>query len=99
MLYDPNSSSKGKDDIFFELKHNALSLSEKYKKDLIKITWLSIRLPIQFNSIEMEPLLKIAIADLSVRKFSPDSLILFVELEMEIKIDYLNRVSILFFLN
>lgn len=92
LLYDPNSASKGKEDTFFDLKRNALALSEKYKKDLAKVTWLSIRLPFAFNSIEMEPLLKIAITDLAVRKFSPDSLILFIELGMEIRTDYLNRV-------
>ena len=68
-------------------------MSEKYKKDQAKVTWLSIRLAAAFSSIETEPLLKIAIADLSVKKFSPESLILFVETEMEIKIDFLNRVQ------
>lgn len=68
-------------------------MTEKYKKDQAKVTWLSIRLPVAFDLIETEPLLKIAIADLSVRKFSPESLILFVEIGMEIRTDYLNRVK------
>ncbi|XP_046743414.1 chondroitin sulfate synthase 2 [Diprion similis] len=92
LLYDINSPSKDKDDVFFDVKQHALSLTEKYKKDQSKVTWLSIRLPTTVSSIELEPLLKIAVTDLVVRKFSPESLILFVETEMELKVDYLNRV-------
>ncbi|XP_046617698.1 chondroitin sulfate synthase 2 [Neodiprion virginianus] len=92
LLYDVNSPSKDKDDVFFDVKQHALSLTEKYKKDQSKVTWLSIRLPSSVSSIELEPMLKIAVTDLVVRKFSPESLILFVETEMELKVDYLNRV-------
>lgn len=67
-------------------------LSEKYKKDQSKVTWHSIRLPIIINAIEIDPMLKIAITDLCIKKFSPESLILFVETGMDLKLDYLNRV-------
>ncbi|XP_066589072.1 chondroitin sulfate synthase 2 isoform X2 [Prorops nasuta] len=92
LLYSPDSPSKGKEDLYYEIKQFALSLTENYKKDLSKVTWLSIRLPTPITSIELEPMLQIAVADLVVRKFSSDSLILFVETRMNIKLDYLNRV-------
>ncbi|XP_048514629.1 chondroitin sulfate glucuronyltransferase isoform X2 [Athalia rosae] len=92
LLYDLNSPSKGKEDVFYDIKQYALLLTEKYKKDQSKVAWLSIRLPTSVNSIELEPMLKIAVADLAVKKFSPESLILFIETGMDLKIDYLNRV-------
>lgn len=67
-------------------------LAEKYKKNQLKITWLSIRLPNNVHSIELDPMLNIAITDLCVRKFSPESLILFVETGTQLRLDYLNRV-------
>lgn len=91
-MYDLDSPSQGKDDVFYDIKQLALSLTEKYKKDQSKVAWLSIRLPTTVNPIALEPMLKIAVADLTVKKFSPESLILFVETGMDLKVDYLNRV-------
>ena len=68
-------------------------LNEKYKKDQSKITWLSIRLPINVTSVDLDPMLKIAVTDLCAKKFSSESLILLVETGTKLKIDYLNRVS------
>ncbi|OXU16953.1 hypothetical protein TSAR_005256, partial [Trichomalopsis sarcophagae] len=92
LLYNPGYASKGNEDIFHEIKKRALFLTEKYKKDQLKVTWLSIRLPTISSFIEIEPLLKIAIADLYVKKFSSDNLILFADTRMELKSEYLNRV-------
>lgn len=91
-LYNFNSPSKGKADAFYDIKQYALVLAEKYKKNQSKISWLSVRLPINISSIELEPLVKIAVTDLCVRKFSPESLILFVETGIRLRLDYLNRV-------
>ena len=93
MLYNPGYISKGNDDIYQDIKQRASFLTEKYKKDQLKVTWLSIRLPNVFSLIENEPLLKIAFADLYVKKFSSDNLILFADTRMELKSEYLNRAS------
>lgn len=92
LLYNSNSPSKGKGDIYYDIKKYALMLADKYKKDQSKITWLSIRLPSNASSIELDPMLQIAVADLCIRKLSPESLILFIETGMEFRLDFLNRV-------
>lgn len=94
-MYDFNSASKGKADIYFEIKQYALLLAEKYKKQQSKITWLSIRLPNIVMSVETNQLLNIAVTDLCVRKFAPESLILFIETGIQLRLDYLNRVCVL----
>ena len=93
-MYSPGYVSKGNEDVFYEIKQRALFLTEKYKKDQLKVTWLSIRLPTISSFVEIEPLLKIAIADLYVKKFTSDNLILFSDTRMELKSEYLNRVSL-----
>ncbi|XP_076758264.1 chondroitin polymerizing factor isoform X1 [Xylocopa sonorina] len=92
LLYNFNSASKGRADIYYEIKQYALLLAEKYKKQQSKVTWLSIRLPNIVTAVEPNQLLNIAVTDLCVRKFSPDGLILFVETGMQLRLDYLNRV-------
>ena len=74
LLYNFDSASKGRTDIYYEIKQYALSLADKYKKQQSKITWLSVRLPNIVTSIEANQLLNIAITDLCIRKFSPESL-------------------------
>jgi len=69
------------------------TLNEKYKKDQSKITWLSIRLPINVTSIDLDPMLRIAVTDLCAKKFSSESLVLLVETGTKLKTEYLNRVS------
>lgn len=68
-------------------------LNEKYKKEQSKITWLSIRLPVNITSIDLDPMLKIAVTDLCSKKFSSESLVLLMETGTKLKMDYLNRVS------
>ncbi|XP_017878502.1 chondroitin sulfate synthase 2 [Ceratina calcarata] len=92
LLYNYNSASKGKGDTYHEIKQYALLLAEKYKKYQTKITWLSVRLPNTSMAIETNHLLNIAVTDLCVRKFSPESLILFAEMGVQLRLDYLNRV-------
>lgn len=92
LLYNFDSASKGKADIYSEIKQYALLLAEKYKKQQSKITWLSIRLPNIVTSVETNRLLNIAVTDLCVKKFAPESLILFVETGIQLRLDYLNRI-------
>lgn len=92
-MYNFDSPSKGKSDVFYEVKKYILMLNEKYKKDQSRITWLSIRLPINVTSIDLNPMLKIAVTDLCAKKFSSESLVLLMETGTKLKIDYLNRVS------
>ncbi|XP_015597570.1 chondroitin sulfate synthase 2 [Cephus cinctus] len=92
LLYDPSALSRGKEDVFYDIKQLALILTEKYKKDQSKVSWLSIRLPTAFTAIELDPMLRIAIADLSVKKFTAESLILFTDPGIDLRSDYLNRV-------
>ena len=91
-MYEPDSTSKGTTDIFYDVKQRALALTEKYKKDQSKVTWLSVRLPTASSAIRIDPLLKIAIADLVTKKFIPESLLLFADARMDIKSEYLNRI-------
>ncbi|CAK9814853.1 Chondroitin sulfate synthase 2 [Anthophora plagiata] len=92
LLYNFDSTSKGREDLYYEIKQYALLLAEKYKKYQSKITWLSVRLPSNATFLETNQLLNIAITDLCIRKFSPESLILFVETGIQLRLDYLNRV-------
>ncbi|XP_014474945.1 PREDICTED: chondroitin sulfate synthase 2 [Dinoponera quadriceps] len=92
LLYNFNSQSKGKGDVFYEVKKNILALNEKYKKDQSRITWLSIRLPSNVTSVDFDPMMKIAVTDLCAKKFSPESLVLLAETGAKLKMDYLNRV-------
>lgn len=92
LLYNFDSASKGREDIYYEIKQYALFLAEKYKKQQSKITWLSIRLPNIVTSVKTNQLLNIAVTDLCMRKFTSESLILFVETGIQLRLDYLNRV-------
>ncbi|KOC62206.1 Chondroitin sulfate synthase 2 [Habropoda laboriosa] len=91
-LYNFDSTSKGREDLYYEVKQYALLLAEKYKKYQSKITWLSIRLPSNVISLDTNQLLNIGFTDLCIRKFSPESLILFVETGIQLRLDYLNRI-------
>lgn len=92
MLYDPSLPGKGtKDDIFLSVKELALTLSDRYKKDGSKIAWVSIKIP-SHNGLANDPLLDFVVADLVVKKFSPESLILMCQANMDLRQDYLNRV-------
>lgn len=94
-MYDPSLPGKGtKDDIFLSVKELALTLSDRYKKDGSKIAWVSIKIPSP-NGLANDPLLEFVVADLVIRKFSPESLILMCQSNMDLRQDYLNRVSFL----
>ncbi|RLU24985.1 hypothetical protein DMN91_003077 [Ooceraea biroi] len=92
LLYNVDSPSKGKDDVFYEVKQYILTLNDKYKKDQSKITWLSVRLPTDVTSTDFDPMLKIAVIDLCAKKFPLESLVLLAETGTKLKVDYLNRV-------
>lgn len=105
-LYQANSPSKAKDDIFSDLKAVALQLSEKYKSDGSRIAWVSIRLPEQFSNIFNDSsspmlsstygnheILSLVVTDLALRKIGLESLVMLCSNSMSIKPDVLNRVS------
>lgn len=92
LLYDPDSPSKGTEDNFYNVKRLALNLTDKYKRDQSKITWLSIRLPRNLSVFDPDFTPQIVIADLVMKKFSPESLILFIETKVLLEPEYLNRV-------
>ncbi|KAG7201076.1 hypothetical protein KM043_017619 [Ampulex compressa] len=92
LLYNTDSPSKGKEDSFYKIKKQALMLTARYKKIQSKVTWLSIRLPANITSVDLEPTLKIAVTDLCARKFSPHSLLHFLETRTRLRMEYLNRV-------
>lgn len=105
LLYQANSPSKEKNDIFIELKNIALQLSDKYKADGSRIAWVSIRLPEIFSesdsngdSVMLSSLygkngiLSLVVTDLSLRKIGLESLVMITSNRMTFKADFLNRV-------
>ncbi|XKL59141.1 hypothetical protein PGB90_000157 [Kerria lacca] len=95
-IYEYNAPGKGtKDDVFKDLKDKALTLTKMYQRDDNRVAWLSIKLPFSDNQAITEALLSFAIVDLSLKKFTHDSLILLSSCNMEIRIEYLNRVIII----
>lgn len=95
-IYDYHESSKGEDDIFKEVKSKAFSLSSKFEKVGNLIKWHSIKLPAnRSNSLLLTEtlILDFAVADAVLKKFPLESLILFGRPNMEVRLDYFNRVS------
>lgn len=105
-LYQADSPSKNKDDVFYGLKSTALRLSEKYKVDGSRIAWVSIRLPEKFNNIHSrdtaaavntvygrQEVISLVMTDLALRKIGLESLVMIVSNDMKFKSDFLNRVS------
>lgn len=105
-LYPASSPSKGKNDVFSELKKLAIQLSEKYKNDGSRIAWVSVLLPEQFadtlnrdtasmlsSTYGNQEILSLAVIDLALRKIGPDSLVMLCSNSMSFKPDVLNRVS------
>ncbi|KAL1123361.1 hypothetical protein AAG570_002446 [Ranatra chinensis] len=95
LLYEPNAPGKGHSaDVFKGLKDLALELSSKHRKESSKVAWISIRVPDMKDDFPplYDDLLYFAIMDLSLKKLLPDSLVLFIEPNTEIRLEYLNRV-------
>lgn len=92
-MYNSNSPSKDRDDVYHKIKTYISILNEKYRKDQSKIACLSIRLLANVTSIDLNPMLKIAVSDLYAKKISSESLVPLVEIGTKLKVDYLNRVS------
>lgn len=93
-LYQANTTSKGKEDVFGEIKEIAVRLSNKYKSEDTKIAWVSIRLPQSEDFIDLANYgsLNFALIDLALKKIGLDSLILIVDAYSEFTYDFLNRV-------
>jgi chondroitin polymerizing factor/chondroitin polymerizing factor 2 len=79
--------------VFKDLKNQAQTLSQLYKRDENRVIWVSIKVPFTDSMAMAAALLKFAILDLSLKKFPHDSLILVATANMEIRVEYLNRVS------
>lgn len=106
LLYQSNSPSKSRDDVFYTLKDQALKLSEKYKNDGSRIAWVSIRLTEKFsgthpnatsamlNSVYgKQEILSLVMTDLALRKIGLENLVMVASNAMTFKADFLNRVS------
>ncbi|XP_046685952.1 chondroitin sulfate synthase 2-like [Homalodisca vitripennis] len=93
-IYNSHESSKGDNDIFKEVKNKALSLSNKFEKLGNLIKWHSIKLPGNGSDFAVltESLLDFAVMDSVLKKFSPESLVLVGRPNMEVRLDYFNRV-------
>uniref|UniRef100_A0A1B6L696 Hexosyltransferase n=1 Tax=Graphocephala atropunctata TaxID=36148 RepID=A0A1B6L696_9HEMI len=93
-IYNSHESSKGDSDIFKEVKNKALTLSNKFEKVGNLIKWHSIKLPANRSdfAILTESLLDFAVLDSVLKKFSLESLVLVGRPNMEVRLDYFNRV-------
>lgn len=94
-IYHANETSKGDIDIFKEVKLKALSLSNKFDKVGNVIKWHSIKMPMtKFEHLTLtETLLDFVVLDSVLKKIPSDSLVLLGRPNMEVRLDYFNRVS------
>lgn len=93
-MYDYNAPGKGtENDVFKDLKQQALVLTKTFQRDDNRVAWVSIKLPLANQPAVQEALLDFAVLDLALKKFAPDALVLFARPSMDIRMDYLNRVS------
>lgn len=95
LLYQYDSPSKGKEDVFAQVKSMAVKLSSKVRSEDMKIIWLSIRLPRSNRTVSLEgdPALSFAIVDLALRKIGVESLTLLLDVHANFTSEFLNRVS------
>lgn len=105
-MYQANSPSKLRNDVFYALKDLALKLTDKYKNDRSRIAWVSIRLTEKFSDTHpngtsamlssmygKQEILSMVMTDLALPKIGLDSLIMVASNTMIYKADFLNRVS------
>lgn len=95
LLYQYESESKGDKDVFKEIKQFVVKISNKYKNDDYRISWLSIRLPESKSPIYFvdNKALNFAVVDLALKKIGLESLVLILDVYSKITIEFLNRVS------
>uniref|UniRef100_A0A336K0T1 Hexosyltransferase n=1 Tax=Culicoides sonorensis TaxID=179676 RepID=A0A336K0T1_CULSO len=100
-LYQPTSPSTGPEDVFTNIKQSAISLTDRHKSNNMRITWLSIRLPIRLNSENdkiwtsiygVREIVSLGIVDLALRKIGLDSIVLVMANDAKFRPDFLNRV-------
>ncbi|XP_063985772.1 chondroitin sulfate synthase 2 [Diachasmimorpha longicaudata] len=92
LLYDPESPSKGSEDVFAGVKTMAVGATDRFKKDGLKISWLSVRMGVRTEEVRGDPIVGVGILDLVSRKFSPESLVMVMEMGAGLKPEFLNRV-------
>ncbi|RZC42210.1 chondroitin sulfate synthase 2 [Asbolus verrucosus] len=94
LLYQSESSNKGTDDVFYEMKNFATRTTNKYKNEDMKIAWVSIRWPAWPTALKMESFksLDFAVVDLALKKIGLESLVLVLDAHTNISSDFLNRV-------
>lgn len=85
---DENDPDK-ENEPFYSLKSLANNFTEKYHSSNARIAWMSIYLKTNLNDNFISDL---AVLDLLVRKLTPDSLVLLCRSNMELRLEYLNRV-------
>lgn len=92
LLYEYNSTSKGDQDIFLNIKNLALKLTNKHHQtpNGNKVAWVSIRLPEKYEY--NQGLINLATVDLALRKIGLESLVLLVDLHVDMNVDFMNRV-------
>lgn len=91
-LYENNSTSKGESDVFSGIKTLAVQLTNKHHQspDSNKIAWISIRLPEKYQKNQGS--INLATVDLALKKIGLDSLVLLLDLHVDVTVDFLNRV-------
>lgn len=93
LIYQANSASKGKTDIFIDIKNFALKMSALYRDQDAKIAWVSIRLPsTEYVTLTQYKSLNFAVVDLALKKIGADNLVLILDPYVNITTTFLNRV-------
>lgn len=95
LLYQYDSPSKNKEDVFYELKNAALKLLNRNVNEDARVAWVSIRLPYSSKVLTLEEynVLNYAVVDLALRKVGLESLNFVLDVYATVSIELLNRVS------
>lgn len=90
-LYGANDMSKGKNDIFYNVKHHVQKVHDKYKSMNAGLAWVSIKFPTD-EIDKNDKRSTFTIIDLALRKIGLDALVLYLDVYADIRYDFLNRV-------
>lgn len=98
-VHNESKQILGSEDPFKYLKQFVKDATARHANDDVKMSWLSIRLPESKKvpiQLEDKKALNFAIVDLSLKKIGLDSLTLVLDVWANITVDFLNRVSWIF---
>lgn len=95
LLYQHDSPSKNKEDVFYELKNFALKVLNRNPNEDARVAWVSMRLPYSKKTITLEEynVLNYAVVDLALRKIGLETLNLVLDVYTQLSVSFLNRVS------